>query len=302
MSVSWIKCFKSALILSVCLGLSSVSASQLCVVDDRARSVCLPQNAQRIAALSPGATELIYAAGAGDKVVAVVSFSDYPPEAKQVTSVGSHTRLDLERLISLKPDLVLAWGTGNPSEQMATLERIGLPLYYLEPHTFEDIAQSINNMSMLAGTEQVGHQVSQAFLAGIQQLALKYQDAEPVRTFYQVWDEPLMTMNGEHYISKVLTLCGGQNVFSESDRLIPRLNQEAVLLENPEAIFAGGMGERNAHWLDKWRAFPELLATQKDNLFFVPPSLIQRPTPRLLQGATIICEKLDLAREKRTSH
>lgn len=108
-----------------------------------------------------------------------------------------------------------------------------------------------------------------------------------------------MTMNGEHYMSKVVSLCGGINVFSDSPRLIPRLNQEAVLLKNPEAILAGGMGERNAQWLSAWRAFPDLLATQKDNLFFVPPSLIQRPTTRLLKGAEILCEKLDIARARR---
>ncbi|MBU2237907.1 MAG: cobalamin-binding protein, partial [Gammaproteobacteria bacterium] len=102
-----------------------------------------------------------------------------------------------------------------------------------------------------------------------------------------------------HYISKVVDLCGGDNVFADSPRLIPRLSQEAVLLKNPEAIIAGGMGERNANWLEKWRVFADLLATQKDNLFFVPPSLIQRPTPRLLEGAQILCEKLDIARARR---
>lgn len=284
--------------LALCPSLAAQTEPR-CVVDDKAREVCVAAPATRIAALSPGATELIYAAGGGDQVVAVVSYSDYPPEAKQVTSVGSHTRLDLERLISLQPDLILAWGTGNPSEQIETLERIGLPVYYVEPHEFADIATNLEDMAILAGTEQVGHKVAQRFRDGIEQLRSHYQDAAPVRTFYQVWEEPLMSMNREHYISKVVTLCGGVNVFADSPRLIPRLNQEAVLLENPEAIVAGGMGERNAHWLERWRAFPELLATQRDNLFFVPPSLIQRPTPRLLEGAKIMCEKLDIARARR---
>ncbi|SBS27550.1 Vitamin B12-binding protein precursor [Marinomonas aquimarina] len=286
-------------LLSAILIAESAWARGLCVEDDKQREVCMAQPAQRIAALSPGATELIYAAGAGEKVVAVVSFSDYPPEAKQVTSVGSHTRLDLERVVSLKPDLVLAWGTGNPSEQIATLERIGLTVYYVEPHDFEDIADNIKDMAILSGTEGAGFKAADDFLAGIQALADRYQSAAPVATFYQVWDEPLMSMNSRHYISKVVTLCGGVNVFADSPRLIPRLNQESVLIKNPEAILAGGMGERNAKWLEKWRAFPELLATQRDNLFFIPPSLIQRPTPRLLDGARIMCEKLDVARQQR---
>ncbi|WP_191601783.1 cobalamin-binding protein [Marinomonas algicola] len=277
----------------------AASAEAICVLDDRQLNVCLDHPAERIAALSPGATELIYAAGAGNKVVAVVSYSDYPEAAKSVASVGSHTRLDLERLISLQPDLILAWGTGNPTEQLETLARLGLPVYYVEPHEFEDIARNIENMGKLAGTSKPANAESKAFRLGIQALRERYQNAASVTTFYQVWEEPLMSMNGQHYISKVVTLCGGVNVFTDSPRLIPRLNQEAVLLKNPEAVIAGGMGERNAHWLENWRKFPELLATQQGNLFFVPPSLIQRPTPRLLEGAKILCQRLDTARARR---
>jgi iron complex transport system substrate-binding protein len=289
----------SALCLSGWAFVPAAFAESVCVIDDRELNVCLDHPAERIAALSPGATELIYAAGAGDNVVAVVSYSDYPEAAKSVTSVGSHTRLDLERLISLQPDLILAWGTGNPTEQIDTLARLGLPVYYVEPYEFEDIARNIENMGKLAGTGLQADAEALHFRTGIDALRERYQHASPVRTFYQVWEEPLMSMNGSHYISKVVSLCGGINVFADSPRLIPRLSQEAVLLKNPEAIIAGGMGERNAQWLENWRVFPDLLATQKGNLFFVPPSLIQRPTPRLLEGAQILCQTLDVARARR---
>ncbi|MCC4275404.1 cobalamin-binding protein [Marinomonas communis] len=270
-----------------------------CVIDDREREVCSNAPVTRIAALSPGATELAFAAGAGSKVVAVVSFSDYPPAAQEIESVGSPSRLDLERLLALKPDLILAWGTGNPSEQISTLLRLGMRVFYVEPHSFSSIAQDIRDIAQLAGTEASGDVAASAFLKGISDLKTQYSQKPKIRTFYQVWDEPLMTMNGQHYINQVVELCGGINVFSKSPRLIPRLNKEAVLIENPEVIVAGGMGERNAHWLEWWRAFPELMATKQDNLFFVPPSLLQRPTPRLLEGAKILCEKLDLARSRR---
>ncbi|TPE49172.1 cobalamin-binding protein [Maribrevibacterium harenarium] len=295
------KLFAFTLVLGGCLWSSFAFSvdGELCVVDDKQRQVCLSSPAQRIAALSPGATELAYAAGAGDQVVAVVSYSDYPPEAKQVTSVGSHTRLDMERLVSLQPDLVLAWGTGNPSEQVATLEQMGMTIYFVEPHDFEGIASSVERIGELAASRDVADRVAAEFRQGISELRERYQGAEPIRTFYQVWDSPLMSMNGTHYISKVVELCGGVNVFADAPRLIPRLSQEAVLLENPEAIVAGGMGEENAHWLEAWKAFPELQATKQNNLFFVPPSLIQRPTPRVLDGARILCDKLDLARGRR---
>ncbi|WP_189463446.1 cobalamin-binding protein [Vreelandella hamiltonii] len=270
-----------------------------CAVDDRDREVCLHASANRIATLSPGATELTWAAGAGDQVVAVVSYSDYPPEAKQVASVGSHTRIDLEALVGLAPDLVIGWVTGNPAEQMETLEALGMPVFYIEPRSVEAVAHTIERLARLAGTEPIGRQAASEFRDGMAALTARYSERDPIPTFYQVWDEPLMGVSDEHLIGQVVTLCGGENVFGELERLVPRLDDEAVLAANPEAIIAGGMGEENRHWLTHWEQYPHLDAVAKENLYFVPPSLIQRPTPRLLEGAQLLCEKLDQARQKR---
>ncbi|TVP42621.1 MAG: cobalamin-binding protein [Halomonas sp.] len=270
-----------------------------CAIDDRDREVCLHDHARRIATLSPGATELTYAAGAGEQVVAVVSYSDYPPEAKQVASVGSHTRIDLEALVGLAPDLVIGWVTGNPAEQMETLEALGMPVFYIEPRDIEGVASAIERLARLAGTETVGRSVADDFRQRMAALEARYSPREPVPTFYQVWDEPLMGVNDQHLIGQVVKLCGGVNVFGELSRPIPRIDDEAVLAANPEAIIAGGMGEENRHWLTHWAQYPHLTAVAEDNLFFVPPSLIQRPTPRLIEGTQILCEKLDTARQKR---
>ncbi|MFQ3788397.1 cobalamin-binding protein [Halomonas sp. A29] len=281
------------------MGTGEARADSLCAIDDRDREVCLDQPAERIAVLSPGATELTYAAGAGDKVVAVVAYSDYPPEAQEVQSVGSHTRMDLETLVSLRPDLVIGWMTGNPPEQLETLEALGMPVFYIEPRDFEGVSSTIERLALLADTRQEGDRVAAEFRNGMAALAERYYDAEPVTVFYQVWDEPLMTINDEHLIGKVLTLCGGVNVFGELSRLVPRIDDESVLAADPEAIIAGGMGEENRQWLTHWEQYPGLTAVAQDNLYFVPPSLIQRPTPRLLEGSRLFCEKLDRARDKR---
>ncbi len=285
-------------VLTLCL-LTPMAKAEVCARDDTGADVCLDEPAQRIAALSPGATELVWAAGAGDQVVAVVAFSDYPPEAKQVTSVGSHTRMDLEKLLALKPDLIVGWVTGNPPEQLQALEDLGLPVFAIEPRTFEGVSSTIERLATLAGTETAGFAEADRFRQGIAELRERYQDSDPVPVFYQVWDEPLMTVSDEHLIGKVITLCGGENVFGQLDRLVPRISPEAVIGADPEAILAGGMGEENRHWLTRWEAFANLRATADDNLYFVPPSLIQRPTPRMLQGAQLFCEKLDAARAKR---
>lgn len=281
------------------LGTSEARADSPCAVDDRGREVCLAAPASRIAALSPGATELLYAAGAGDQVVAVVAYSDYPPEAREIPSVGSHTRIDLETLVSLAPDLVIGWVTGNPAEQLETLEALGLPLFMIEPRTFEGVASAIERLALLAGSKAAGDAEAMRFRDGIAELAERYAQAEPVSLFYQVWDEPLMSVNDEHLIGQVVTLCGGVNLFGELARLVPRLDDESVLAADPEVIIAGGMGEENRHWLTHWEQYPTLTAVARDNLFFVPPSLIQRPTPRLLEGSRILCDKLEVARGRR---
>ncbi|MCE8014544.1 cobalamin-binding protein [Halomonas sp. MCCC 1A17488] len=276
-----------------------VRAASLCAIDDRDREVCLSAPAERIAALSPGATELVYAAGAGEKVVAVVAYSDYPPEAQAVTSVGSHTRMDLETLVSLRPDLVIGWVTGNPPEQLETIEALGMPVFYIEPRDFEGVSHAIERLARLADTREAGDREAAEFRDGMAALAERYAEAEPISVFYQVWDEPLMTINDDHLIGKVLTLCGGVNVFGELSRLVPRIDDESVLAADPEAILAGGMGEENREWLAHWEQYPDLAAVERGNLYFVPPSLIQRPTPRLLEGSRLFCEKLDRARDKR---
>jgi iron complex transport system substrate-binding protein len=172
-------------------------------------------------------------------------------------------------------------------------------VFAIEPRTFEAVSTTIEQLATLAGTEEAGFAEAERFRQGIAGLASEYQDADPVSVFYQVWDEPLMSVNDEHLIGKVITLCGGVNVFGDLERLVPRISAEAVIGANPEAILAGGMGEENRHWLTRWKEFPGIDATRKDNLYFIPPSLVQRPTPRMLEGSTLFCEKLDDARAKR---
>jgi iron complex transport system substrate-binding protein len=273
--------------------------AEVCATDARDRELCLNQPATRIAALSPGATELAWAAGAGEKVVAVVDYSDYPPAARQVPKVGSHTRLDMERLLELEPDLVVAWVTGNPTEQVELLEELGLPVFSIEPRSFEAVSTTIERLAILAGTEAEGFAEAERFRRGMDALRTEYAQAEPVPVFYQVWDQPLMTVNDEHLIGEMIQLCGGDNVFGDLDRLVPRISPEAVISADPEAILAGGMGEENRHWLTRWKDFPDMTATARDNLFFIPPSLVQRPTPRMLKGTRLFCEKLEVVRERR---
>ncbi|WP_413616269.1 cobalamin-binding protein [Halomonas cupida] len=274
-------------------------ASTACVIDDAGQQLCLEQPAQRIVALSPSVTELLFAAGAGERVVGAVSFSDYPPEAEELPRIGSYDRLDLEALLALAPDLVVAWAGGNPREQVERLGELGIPVFHADASTFETIATTLERLGALAGTEEAAHRAAETLRQDVIELTEHYRDVEPVEVFYEVWESPLMTINGEHWISRSLALCGGVNLFSEQSPLVPRVAEEAVLAADPEVIITGGMGKADSTWLDAWRRYPQMSAVQRDNLFFINPDLVQRATPRLVEGTRALCRQLETARARR---
>ena len=299
MSAKWLS-FKIALGLLVGVFAPSLVASetQRCAVDDAGKELCLAAPAQRIATLSPGATELTFAAGAGEHVIAGVNYSDYPPAALKLPLVGNHTRIDVEALLALKPDLIITWVTGNPPAQMELLEELGLPMFAIEPRTFEGVSSAIERLSTLAGKEKEGFAEAERFRAGMAAITEQYRNAKPISVFYQVWETPLMTINNEHLIGKVLQLCGGVNVFADMPRLVPRISPEVVLEADPEVILTGSVEGASDQQLDHWKSYPRMRAVAKNNLFFVPASPISRPTPRLLEASRDICQKLDIARAR----
>lgn len=268
--------------------------------DDAGRTVTFARPAERIVSLAPHATEMLFAAGAGDRVVGAVEHSDYPPQAQRLPRVGRYESLDLETIVALKPDLVVAWRSGNPPHQVSRLKALGLAVFISEPRRLEDIPATLDRLGILAGTEREAGMAAAAFRTELARLQELYGGRRPVSVFYEVWNRPLMTVSGEQIISQVITLCGGRNVFADLPTLAPQVDREAVLAADPEAIVGGGMGETRPEWLDEWRAWPQLRAVRRGNLFFVPPDLIQRPTPRILEGARLLCEQLDQARARPT--
>ncbi|ATJ82053.1 cobalamin-binding protein [Halomonas beimenensis] len=289
----------AALALWLGAGLSGPAAAEVCVTDDADREVCLAAPAQRIVALSPGVTELLFAAGAGERVVGAVSFSDHPAAAAELPRVGSYDRIDLEALLALAPDLVVAWAGGNPREQIDRLPGLGVPVFFSDADDFPDIAASLARFGVLAGTPEEAREAAEELRQEVAALRERYADATPVPVFYQVWEQPLMTVNGEHWISEALSLCGGDNLFAEEAPLVPRIGREAVLARDPEVIITGGMGKADSTWLEAWRDFPEMIAVRRDNLFFVDPDLVQRATPRLVEGTRALCAHLETARGRR---
>lgn len=281
------------------LGAPPALADSITVTDDDGREVRLENPAERIVSLAPHITEVLFAVGAGDRLVGVTEFSDFPPEAAALPRVGGYSRIDMERVVQVDPDLVIAWRSGNSGAQIEHLRDLGFTVYVSEPRSFEGVASSMRRMATLAGTAEPGDAAVQAFLDEIEALRGDYSAREPVRLFYQVWEQPLMTVNDNHLISEAIRLCGGVNVFGHLDRLVPRMDREAVLEADPEVIIGGGMGEDRPDWVLAWQQWADMTAVQRDNLFFIPPSLLQRHTPRIAEGTRLMCEALERARSRR---
>lgn len=281
------------------LSASSALAAGISVRDDTGATVSLAQPAQRIVTLSPHLAETVFAAGAGGQIVGTVDYSNYPEAARRIPRVGGYSRFDLEAVVALKPDLIIAWEGGNAPAHLQKLRRLGLPVYLSQINRLEDIAGEIERIGVLAGTRQSADTAARTFRQRLADLQARYAGRPVVRTFYEVWHQPLKTIGGQQFISSVIRLCGGENVFGTLTATAPDVTVEAVLAANPEAIIASGMGEARPEWLDDWQARPGLLAAQRKNLFFIPPDLIQRHTPRLLDGAERLCQHLETARSRR---
>jgi iron complex transport system substrate-binding protein len=266
------------------------------VTDDEGTVITLDQPAERLISLAPSLTEIIYAAGAGNRLVGVVEFSDYPTAATQLPIVGRHDLLDLETILSLAPDLIIAWQTGNPRASINRLRELGITVYVAEPKDLGTIADHLDNVGVLTGATPVAAAASEEFRQALRALNETYSWREPVATFYQVWDQPLISAGGEELINDIITLCGGRNVFADISRVAPKVSVEAVLAKNPDVIIASGMDGERPQWLDRWRSWPSLTAVTNDSLYFIPPDLLQRHTPRALLGARQLCEFIDSAR------
>lgn len=267
--------------------------------DDAGNAIVLPAPARRIVSLAPHVAELLFAAGAGDRVVATVEYSDYPPAARAIPRIGGAGGLDLERIVALQPDLIVGWASGNPRHAIERLRSFGFPVYLTEPRRLEDIARHLEHLGRLAGTGAAARAAAERFTSRHRALAARYAARTPVRVFYQVLDPLLITVNGEHLISEVLRLCGGVNVFAGLPVLAPAVGEEAVLQADPAAILAGGTAEGWRPWQARWRGRSELAAVKHGALYFIPADLLHRHSPRVIDGAQQVCEALDDARRRR---
>lgn len=278
---------------------ASAASAQVSVRDDAGNTVVLPRPAQRVVALAPHVTELLFAAGGAERIVGAVSHSDYPPAARNLPLAGSSSQIDIERLLAMKPDLLVVWLHSSAERQMDQLRRLGIPLFYSNPRTLGEVPDSILRLGKLMGTEQHARETAAPLQRRIDALSAQNSKKRPVRVFYQVWSSPLYTLNADHVVSDAIRVCGGVNVFGGLSAPAPVVSIEAVLLEDPEAIVAGRQRGEEGNSLSPWMRYSSLQAVRKNNLFALDADLMHRPGPRIVDGAEALCAHLDEARGRR---
>ncbi len=259
-----------------------------------------PAPLSRIVALAPNLTELVFAAGAGETLVGVSAYSDYPPAALNLPIIGDAFTVDHEQLALLKPDALLAWESGIPAHVVEEMRRVGYRVEVIRSRSLNDVAIALRRIGKLTGHEAEANEAATAFTAGLQSLQQRFASEQTISVFYQVARRPLYTVNGEHYVSELISLCGGENIFADLNTLAPAIAVEAVVERNPEVMLASSDAGDDA--FAEWKRWPNLTAVQLGNQYLMPADEIVRATPRLLIAGESLCKALQISKEKRDGH
>jgi iron complex transport system substrate-binding protein len=283
-------------VIFLCSFLLSTTAFAVSALDSDGRRVTLNAPAQRIVSLAPHVTEQLFAAGAGSKIVGASEYSDYPEEAKKLPRVASSGTVNLEMVLALKPDLVVAWRLEATAAALTRLESLGVPVFYSEPRRLAEIPEAIEALGELAGTLATAKPLARALRDELARLNAEYSARRPVTIFYQISERPLMTVGGGQFVSDAIDLCGGRNIFAGATVMAPMVNVESVIAADPEAIIT-----THESGLAYWRRFPGLFAVEAENLYTVPMNEMHRHGPRAIGATRLLCQRIDDARLKAAS-
>ena len=289
----------SAVLLALLVTRTHPAQGAISVVDDSGQRVTLARPAQRVISMSPHVTELLFAAGGGARIAGAMNYSDYPEAARKIPPIGSNSQIDLERVVAMKPDLLIVWQSGNTARQIAQLQSLGIPVFHSEPRSFEMVADSMLRFGRLLGTEATANAAAAQFRGQVAALRARYGARPPVTVFYQAWDNPLYTLNGKQIASDAIRLCGGRNIFEDMATIAPQVGIEAVVQRDPEAIVGGKLYTPQDRGLSIWRPYQGMTAVRRNNLFTLDEQLLTRAGPRIVHGAARLCERLETARARR---
>jgi len=279
--------------------LFQILVGALFVCSFEARALPEVKDAQRIVALSPHSVELLYALGVGDRIVATTEFADYPEEANHIERIGGYHGIQTERIMELKPDLIVAWEGGNRSEDLALLASLGLPVYRSETKRLRHIADEVLALGKMTGKETQAQQLVQSFHQQLDELTRANKDKAPVTFFYQLWAAPLRTISTASWINEMLAICGGQNITTDTELGYPQVSLESVLLGQPQAIIIPSQhGHDNGEisGLD-WNQWPEIPAVKNQHIYRINGDILHRFSLRVVDATQELCNTFDKVRQ-----
>lgn len=250
----------------------------------------------RIVALAPHAVELLYAIGAGDELVAATEHADYPEQAKQLPRIGGYAGIQLDKLLALKPDLVVAWQDGNRNQDIERMQQLGLRVYLSHPQTLAQVADELERLGELTHHQAQATAAAQQYRQQLTSLRRDNAAKRPVKVFYQLWSNPLMTVAGDSWVQQILAVCQADNVFSDAASDYPQVSLENVLLRQPEVIL--NTDETGNPQSIDWQQWPEIPAVKQQHIITLNADLLQRPTPRAIDGIAQLCSALDSVRQQ----
>lgn len=269
-------------------------AAPLVVSDDAGQRVTLLHAPLRIVSLAPGATEMLFAAGVGDRLVATVNFSNEPAAARSVPRIGDVTAVDMERLVAIHPDLVVAWpGGGNPA-QLERITQLGIPIYRQQVNRLSDLPASLRRLGALGASPDIAQQAADALQKELARIAGEYggTPGKHPTVLLEVWNRPIYTVGGAQVMSDALALCGARNVFADLKELGPVIDTEAVIARNPDIIVAAAPPGEAASWLAEWRRFPSLAAVRNGRLVAFEDQALSRLGPSVVPATEALCKAL----------
>lgn len=251
----------------------------------------------RIVALAPHIVENLYAIGAGDLIVGTLDYADYPQEATKIERIGGYNGISIEKLLMLKPDMVIAWKNGNQAEDLAKIKRLGIELYLSDPRFIEGVASEILKLGQITGHIEQSKKVAETFTAKLNAIKVTQKDKTTLTGFYQLWPEPMMTVSKNTWINQLIETCQVTNVFANSDTDYPQISIENVIVTKPQVIIIPDEKSKRVMPTVNWQQWPEIPAVKYEQFISVNADLLHRFTPRMLDGLAQMCDKVDISRE-----
>lgn len=254
--------------------------------------------AQRAITLTPHITELIFAAGAGDKIAATVTSSNYPPAALDIPRIGDGLNINVEKALAMRPDLVVAWQASTAALTLAPmLTRLDIPLIYSAPRTLQDIPAEIIRFGKIFDTSSIADPIAAALSRQLYDLAKHYAHKPPVSVFIEVGTAPLYTIGNDPLLNDALRICGGVNIYAGAAVAAPQVSAESVLVAQPAVIITSASDHtRLAEAQQRWSRL-HLTAALQGHIYGIDPDQLFRPGPRMVDATESLCRYLDAARQ-----